>query len=154
MRKSWRADLIESKQTLLLFRGVFEEDVLHGDLGLVRQGTISYEYYWTDRWFNVFKFLEPDGRFRNFYCNIILPPNFSEGTLDYIDLDLDILVDRTWNATVLDTEEFAENTKKFSYPREVIDTAWEQVEVLRRMIADREFPFELGENTMQSNHCE
>ena len=37
---------------------------------------ISLEYYWLDRWYNVFRFSDPDGKLRNYYCNVNVPPQF------------------------------------------------------------------------------
>ena len=76
IRRSWRAELIETTGSMLVFIGKFEFDVEHTDLGFIPRGTVSYEYYWLDRWYNIFRFLLPDGRLRNYYCNINMPPVF------------------------------------------------------------------------------
>jgi hypothetical protein len=46
--------------------GEFAEDVEHSNLGQIKNGTVSHEYFWLDRWYNVFRFHEPDGTLRNF----------------------------------------------------------------------------------------
>ena len=35
---------------------VFDEEIEHELLGTISSGTISTEYYWLDRWYNVFRF--------------------------------------------------------------------------------------------------
>ncbi len=114
IHRSWKAKLIEQKNSLLTFIGVFEKEIIHAHLGIIGRGTVSYEFYWLNRCYNVFRFHEPDGRFRNFYCNINLPPKFENNVLDYIDLDLDLLVWQDFSYQILDSEEFEENVIKFS----------------------------------------
>jgi len=61
IHRSWQAESIAQKDSLLIFVGEFDKEVKHSHLGVIRRGTISYEYYWLDRWYNVFRFHEPDG---------------------------------------------------------------------------------------------
>lgn len=76
IRRSWECNLIQETIDYYLFLGEFNEEIIHKDLGIIRPKTISYEYYWKHEYFNVFRFLEPDGKFRNYYCNINPPPYF------------------------------------------------------------------------------
>jgi len=142
LRRSWKAKLITQDDELIEMVGEFEFDVEHPDLGHIQRGTISYEYYWLDRWFNVFRFHEATGEFRNYYCNINLPPIFENGILDYVDLDIDVLVDKDWQTKVLDVEEFEENVRRFSIPEAVCETAKNAVAKLLSLIETRQFPFD------------
>src|SRR5215210_5537237 len=74
IRRSWQCRLLQQSGRLFVFEGVFDLDVQHDDLGIIRRGSVSYEYYWLDRWYNVFRFHEPEGQLRNYYCNINTPP--------------------------------------------------------------------------------
>ncbi len=132
--------------TLLVLAGDFEHDVDHTDLGLISRGTRSYEYYWLDRWYNTFRFHEPDGSFRNFYCNISMPPTFDGETLDYVDLDIDVVIwpDRGW--TVLDMVEFEANAAVFQYPDDVVGDSHSALKELLEMIDHEQFPFSDLEN--------
>ena len=141
IHRSWKADLVERDGNLLTFLGKFENDITHPDLGFIRRGTYSYEYYWLDRWYNVFRFHEPEGAFRNFYCNINKPPVFSGASLDYVDLDIDLVVGGDGSCRTLDAEEFEENARKFGYPDDVMRSVSASVEELLRMIEAGEFPF-------------
>ena len=142
IRRSWNCRLIERADPLLMFVGEFEVDVSHPDLGFIRRGTRSYEYYWLDRWYNVFRFHEPDGEFRNYYCNINMPPIFVSGVLDYVDLEIDVLVLPDFSYEILDMEEFESNAKKFNYPADVILSAKNALDEILGLIDRREFPFE------------
>lgn len=142
IHRQWEAKLLSQTNSLLTFVGVFDEEIVHAELGLIRRGTISYEYYWLDRWYNVFKFFEPDGRLRNFYCNVNLPPTFADRTLDYIDLDIDVLVWSDHTRVTLDLAEFEENAVFFGYPAQVKEKAARTVAELETLIDAKLFPFD------------
>jgi protein associated with RNAse G/E len=142
LRRSWKADLARLDPPLIELVGVFDVEVCHTDLGLIRRGTISYEYYWLDRWYNVFRFHEPTGEFRNYYCNISMPPMLANDVLDYVDLDIDILVGERGSVSILDMEEFEENSRRFSFPQTVISSANHAVDELITLIEQRNFPFD------------
>jgi protein associated with RNAse G/E len=143
IHKTWMAQLIEQNNSLLIFVGEFEKEINHKDLGVIGRGTVSYEFYWLDRWFNIFRFHEPDGSLRNFYCNINFPPIFKDKVLDYVDLDIDVLVWKDFSIQILDTDEFAENSKKYNYSLEIINKANESLEKILDLIEKRDFPFDI-----------
>jgi len=133
---------VDQQKSLLIFAGKFDDEVIHTDLGIIKKGTVSYEYYWLDRWYNVFRFHEPDGDLRNFYCNVNVPPIFENQVLDYVDLDIDVLVWQDFNFKVLDMDEFEANSLKFNYPKDVIENAKNSLCELLKMINQRQFPFD------------
>jgi protein associated with RNAse G/E len=139
--KSWTCELIEQAGNQLIFVGEFDREISHEHLGVVKRGTISYEYYWLDRWYNIFKFHEPDGSFRDYYCNINMPPTFENGVLDYVDLDIDILVAQNGTYSILDSDEFEENAVKHEYSDDLRADVFRAVDELTAMIESREFPF-------------
>jgi len=140
--RSWTCTFLNQQDTLLEFIGEFDGDVRHPDLGLIKRGTVSYEFYWLDRYYNVFRFQEPDGALRNYYCNINLPPTFSNNVLDYVDLDIDVLVWPTFEYQVLDLDDFEANARKFGYSDEVQAKALKTLDELLVSINSREFPFD------------
>ena len=141
VHRSWKADFVEKQDSLLIFVGEFEEEIRHPKLGVIRRGTISHEYYWLDRWFNIFKFHEPEGDLRNFYCNLNMPPRFENNVLDYIDLEIDVLVSKNFEIEILDREEFEENSKIFGYTDDLIAKTFETLDELLKLIEIRAFPF-------------
>jgi len=141
IHRSWKADFIEKRNSLLIFVGVFEKEVRHSKLGVIRRGTISYEYYWLDRWYNIFKFHEPEGELRNFYCNINMPPQFQNNVLDYVDLEIDVLVSKNFDVEILDREEFEENSALFGYSESLVTKTYQTLNELLEMIKVRGFPF-------------
>jgi protein associated with RNAse G/E len=133
---------VEKVGNLLVFVGEFETEVNHPHLGHIKRGTVSYEYYWLDRWYNVFRFHEPTGQVRNYYCNINMPPKFENGVLEYIDLDIDVVVWNDFSWEKLDVEEFEEHAKMFGYPEAVLVNAQHGLAELMALIDARDFPFD------------
>ena len=96
--------------------GRFAEDIEHNDLGLIRKDTVSFEHYWLDRWYNVFRFHQPDGSLKAHYANIAMPPILEGDVLSYVDLDIDVVVWPGKPPQVLDMDDFEKNQVKFDYP--------------------------------------
>ena len=142
VRKSWTCRLVERSDRLLVLIGEFDSEVAHTGLGSIARGTVSKEFYWLDRWFNVFSFSEPDGSFRNFYCNITMPPKFENDVLDYVDLDIDVIVWPDGRVDTLDMDDFESNSIRFGYPDDVRENALDSLSELQRTIDAGEFPFE------------
>ena len=141
IHRSWKADFIEKCDSLLIFVGQFEKEIRHPKLGVIRRGTVSYEYYWLNRWYNIFKFHEPEGELRNFYCNVNMPPRFENNVLDYVDLEIDVLVSNDFSIEILDREEFEENSQLFGYSDSLITKTFQTLDELLKMIEIRTFPF-------------
>ena len=142
LHRSWPARLARRDGTLLVLEGVFEAEVRHGLLGTISAGTRSTEYYWTDRWYSVFRFREPGGALRNYYCNINRPAEFDGRVLTFVDLDVDVLVAPDFAYAVLDEEEFATNAGLLGYTGEILRRVAEARAELLRLIEARAFPFD------------
>ena len=140
IKRSWNCELISRDNDLLTFVGVFVLDVDHPDLGHIKKGTISYEYYWLDRWYNIFRFCEPDGTFRNYYCNINMPPVYENGVLDYVDLDIDIVVWPDGTVVTLDEEDYQRNSRRFGYPEYIENLVTSAIDELKQLIDDGQMP--------------
>jgi protein associated with RNAse G/E len=148
--RRWQAQLRTNEAGLIVLDAEFETDVSHELLGEIRRGTRTVEYYWLDRSYNVFRFLNEDGSTRLWYCNINTPPEFDGSTLTYIDLDIDILVQPDSSFQVLDTEEFEMNCRKYGYSQAEKDEAEKAVNELARMVKARQFPFVLESSSVSS----
>lgn len=139
--RRWEADLIERTPSLIVLRGTFAEEVRHALLGTVERGTVSTEYYWTDRWYSIFVFVTPDGALRNYYGNVNLPPIFDGRVLSYVDLDIDLLVAPDLSYQVVDEEEFRVNRARYAYPPEFDERAYAALAELISLVEQRRFPF-------------
>ena len=142
IHRQWQVKLLERRDSLLVFVGEFDREVIHDHLGVIRRGTISYEYYWLDKSYNIFRFHEPEGGFRNYYCNLNLPPTLENDILDYIDLDIDILVWKDFSTHILDEDEFQQNSRKFGYPEDLLKDIASALDEIHALIKGRIFPFD------------
>jgi len=139
--RQWRARLASREGELVVLAAAFAEEVQHNILGFIAAGTISTEYYWLNRWYNVFRFSEPNGQLLSYYCNVNLPPQLQPDSLSYVDLDIDILVQPNLTFQILDTEDFEANIVRYGYTLEVQDGVQKATNELVELIKARSFPF-------------
>ena len=142
LHREWEARLVQRNGALIVLEGEFTHDIHHPLLGLIQEGTRSSEYFWTDRWYSIFRFSHPNGEFRNFYCNVNTPAIFKLPLLTFVDLDIDVIVDKNLLYRVVDTDEFELNATKFDYSNEVREAAEKGVKELISMIEHCEYPFD------------
>jgi protein associated with RNAse G/E len=141
IHRQWQGQLVKTADPLIVLEARFEEEIRHPLLGLIAPGTWSTEYYWLDRWYNVFHFAETGTSLCKFYCNINTPANFDGRVLSYIDLDIDILVAHDFTLKVVDEDEFALNSSRFNYPNAIRVSAAQAVKEVIESIEKRHFPF-------------
>lgn len=144
IHKSWTGELISLKDDLIKIKAIFDKDIDHPSLGFINKQTIAYEYFWLNKWFNIFRFHQPDGKLRNWYCNICVPPTYSDCTIDYVDLDIDIVVWPDFKHEILDLDEFESNTNYYNYSPSIRTKALETMKEIVTAIKKRQFPFEYG----------
>ncbi len=141
--RRWNARLSQHNGSLLVLDAEFEYDVQHDLLGAIQSGTRTIEFYWLDRWYSIFRFMNDDNRTRLYYCNINMPPSLKDKVLTYIDLDIDILVQPDFSYQVLDLDEFEENARRYGYSEEVKTQARAAIDELISVIESRQFPFDV-----------
>jgi len=74
-----------------------------------KTGDRFVEYYYSDRWYNIFAIHDrEDGQIKGWYCNIGQPAAIDDGMVSYVDLALDLWVSVDGKQTVLDEDEFEE----------------------------------------------
>lgn len=140
----WNARVKHREGQLMVLDAEFDVDVSHELMGEIPRGTRTVEYYWLDRWYSVFRFLNSDDSTRLYYCNVNTPPVLDETKLSYIDLDIDILVHPDFSYQVLDLEEFEANAGEYGYSDQEKMQAHAAVDELISMIESRQFPFIFG----------
>jgi hypothetical protein len=70
-------------------------------------------YFFKDRWFNVIAQLKKDGI--SYYCNIATPYIIEDGTIKYIDYDLDLRIFPSGEYKILDRMEYNYHKKLMGY---------------------------------------
>ena len=133
--------MLSQEGSLIVLDAKFSDVVIHDLLGTIASGTHSLEYYWLDRWYNIFRFAQPDGKLRNYYCNVNVPATLEGDVLSFVDLDIDILVQPDFSYQILDVDEFEKNSALYDYSLEVEQNAHLAVSELVEMIETRAFPF-------------
>jgi uncharacterized protein len=139
--RHWNAKLARRDGPLIVLDAEFDVEVTHPQLGHIASGTRTVEYYWLDKWYNVFRFLGDAGQTRLWYCNVNVPPVVEGPSITYIDLDIDVLVQTDFSYQILDWDEFEYHADLFAYPAEVRESASAALAELIHKIERREFPF-------------
>lgn len=143
VQRSWPARVARVEGSLIVLDAFFAEEVRHPLIGTIEAGTLSTEYFWTDRWYSVFRFEAPGGELLKFYCNLNTPPRLESSTLTFIDLDVDVLVQPELTFTVLDEDEFERHAELYEYPEAYRDEVRRALSELQGLIENREFPFDV-----------
>ncbi len=110
------------------------------DLGFVvlEPGDRWIEFFYTDRWYNIFEIHASDGRLKGWYCNITRPACIGEDEVAAEDLALDLWVVPDGTMQVLDEDEFAD----LPLTPEDRRTAREALAELEDMVAREDPPFD------------
>ena len=99
--------LLQRDQHSIVIEALFDRaDMPFMDV-VFRTGDRFVEYYYTDRWYNIFAVHDrDDGSVKGWYCNIGKPAVFEDSTVSYVDLALDLWVSTGGKQVVLDEDEF------------------------------------------------
>lgn len=144
VNRMWPARISRREGSLIVLDAVFTEEVCHPLIGIIEAGTLSTEFFWTDRWYSVFRFQSPAGRLLKFYCNINTPARVESGILSFIDLDVDVLVSPDYSCTVLDEDEFDRHAELYQYPQAYREGVRSALAELLSLIETRQFPFSIN----------
>ena len=74
-------------------------------------------YFFKDRWYNIIAQMKKDGIY--YYCNIATPFILEEGTIKYIDYDLDLRIFPKGDFKVLDKLEYEYHKKIMNYSNDL-----------------------------------
>lgn len=110
------------------------------DLGYTRfePGDSFIEYYYTNRWFNIFDIATAEGTRKGWYCNIAEPALIHDDHIEQVDLLLDVWIDPNGTTLLLDEDEFEADT---SLSEEQRKGARQGLRDLLQMIAAQKEPF-------------
>lgn len=110
------------------------------DLGYVRfeTGDRFIEWFFSDRWYNIFEIASPDGTLKGWYCNVAAPAVIEADDLFCRDLILDLWVTPEGATSVLDEDDFAAEQSLDAATRA---QALAGLAELQRLVAERQGPF-------------
>lgn len=133
------SELLWRTTTEICVEAIFERGTV--DFGVVQfeQGDRFVEWFYTDRWYNVFQVHKGQGpAIKGWYCNLTRPAQIDGNTVWAEDIALDVWVSPDGVITLLDEDEYAELTLS-TIERQAVDGA---VGVLRQMVQQRKPPFD------------
>ena len=103
----------------------------------------SLEFYWSDRPYNLHVHWYADWRPRTHYVNVSTPATWNDSAVNFIDLDLDVIWRSSTGEVILDDEdEFELHQVRYGYPSDLIEQSWQSSHEVRRLIAQRSYPFD------------
>jgi uncharacterized protein len=101
------AQILERGENYVRLEAYFDRPDM--DLGFTtfKQGDLFIEYFYSDRWYNLFAVYDrDDGRFKGWYANICRPARIEATAVRCEDLALDLWINPQGQATLLDEAEF------------------------------------------------
>ena len=109
------------------------------DLGpfYLEPGDIFVEFYYPNRWFNIFAIYDVSGGLKGWYCNLIAPVTISNSKVCWRDLALDLLVLPNGEEFLFDKDEFEALSPSVTLCRH----AQSVLHTLRRWQREKQFPF-------------
>lgn len=66
---------------------------------------VSYGLYWAERPFNVYRWGDPRGAVLAYYCNVAAETRISPEAVEWLDLEVDVLITPDGRVRVLDEED-------------------------------------------------
>ena len=130
--------VLQRSSDSICLRAVFRHHDL--DLGCVtfRRGDVFTEWFYSARWYNVFRIADGAGRaLRGWYCNITRPARITARCVSADDLALDVFVAPDASLQLLDEDEFA----ALSLPPPERAAALNAVAQIRRAVSAAAPPF-------------
>jgi uncharacterized protein len=103
----YEGDEVRRDKHSLILEALFTRDDMPFMDVTFKKGDRFIEYYYSDRWYNIFVVYDrDDGKIKGWYCNIGKPAVIEDYVVSYVDLALDLWVSTDGKQTVLDQDEF------------------------------------------------
>lgn len=103
----YEGDLLSRGDNVIVIEALFDRKDMPFQDVVFRTGDRFVEYYYSDRWYNIFAIHDKDDdRVKGWYCNIGKPAEIEDGVVSYVDLALDLWVSADGKQTILDEDEF------------------------------------------------
>ena len=138
---AYTGKVLERTENMVVLEAHFARERMELGYVTLTTGDRFVEYFYSDRWYNVFAIYDAaDGSFKGWYCNITRPATITEDSIRAEDLALDYFVQPSGKEFVLDEDEFAE----LPLTAEEAAAARAALKELRALAAKREGPFVLS----------
>ncbi len=148
-RISYTGEIIERMSNGLVIEAFWRHPSRNLGYTQFETGDRFVEYYYTDRWFNIFDIARQDGTRKGWYCNVAAPAIISDDHIRQIDLLLDLWVHPNGDTLILDEDEFAADT---TLTDELRKRARQALHSLLQMVAARQEVFAHITDTLDTNN--
>lgn len=133
----YEGDLISRDENSVTLEALFDRDDRPFQDIVLKKGDRFIEYYYTDRWYNIFEIYDrDDGQIKGWYCNVGMPAVIEDGLISYVDLALDLWVSENGRQVVLDEDEFRE----LDLSEELTRSAFTGLDQLKRLFETKNPP--------------
>lgn len=140
IHRSWdEAVLLDCKDDYLVF-GNDKTKVTESDGRTWKTKEPAVLYFFYNRWFNIIGQNKNDGIY--YYCNMASPFIIEDGTIKYIDYDLDLRVFADKSFKILDKSEYKYHKLKMSYPEEIDTILNKELAKLIDSVKNKEYAFD------------
>jgi protein associated with RNAse G/E len=109
------------------------------------------EIYPRRKLYNVWHIAEQVSNTNLMYVNIALPASLREGTMEWVDLDLDYRVHLDNSVELLDESEFELNSQRFGYPPKLIERVQAVCREIEAGLTQQIFPFDYNQQVKLYN---
>ena len=106
----YHGEIVEQRIHGIVIQAFWTNQVYNLGYTCFEPGDRFTEYYYPNRWFNIFDIANAQGVRKGWYCNIAEPAVFDDHTIKQVDLFLDVWVDASGQPLLLDEDEFAAAT--------------------------------------------
>lgn len=134
----YQGEILEHSVDRIVIQAFWEHS--SKDLGYIcfEPGDRFIEYYYTNKWFNIFDIADANNERKGWYCNITEPADIYDDQIKQKDLLLDVWVDPWGTPLLLDEDEFEYDTTLNETQRQ---GARQGLHELLQMIAAQIAPF-------------
>jgi len=133
----YEGDMLRRDENLIVIEALFDRADMPFQDVVFRTGDRFVEYYYADRWYNIFAVHDKDDdKVKGWYCNIGKPAVIENGLVSYIDLALDLWVSVGGKQTVLDEDEF----EALGLNEELTAGAWNGLQELKLLFENKNPP--------------
>ena len=99
--------VLEHTPESIVLEARFNRETLDLGYAVLEHDDRFVEHFYADRWYNIFEIHSVhDDHLKGWYCNIVQPASFSAGSIEQVDLALDVWINPDGSYRVLDQAEF------------------------------------------------
>ncbi len=141
----YTGDVLERGETSICVRAIFQIEEADIGVAVFRQGDVFTEWFYSNRWYNVFKIESADtGQLKGWYCNITRPAVITDTFVRADDLALDVFINPAGETFILDEREF--NALDLTATERA--SAQNAVSLILQAVSARQPPFDVIEAAM------